>query len=81
MTDSVSIIHIVSRASLVKDYTSMQSVTDAFIASVDAKDTTRDTYRKAIELFFDWIKSTGRQLGYMFPQDIIAYNLHSRINT
>ena len=51
----------------------MQSVTDAFIASVDAKDTTRDTYRKAIELFFDWINSTGRQLGYMFPQDVIAY--------
>lgn len=73
MTDSESIIQIVSRASLVKDYTSMQSVTDAFIASVDAKDTTRDTYRKAIELFFDWIKSTGRQLGYMFPQDVIAY--------
>ena len=73
MTDSESIIQIVSRASLVKDYTSMQSVTDAFIASVDAKDTTRDTYRKAIELFFDWINSTGRQLGYMFPQDVIAY--------
>ena len=73
MKDSESIIQIVSRASLVKDYTSMQSVTDAFIASVDAKDTTRDTYRKAIELFFDWINSTGRQLGYMFPQDVIAY--------
>ena len=37
------------------------------------KTTTRDTYRKAIELCFDWITSTGRQLGYMFPQDIIAY--------
>ena len=76
MMDSESIIQIVSRASLVKDYTSMQSVTDAFIASVDAKDTTRDTYRKAIELFFDWINSTGRQLGYMFPQDVIAYKNH-----
>lgn len=37
MTDSESIIQIVSRASLVKDYTSLQSVTNAFIASVDAK--------------------------------------------
>ena len=36
MTDSES-IQIVSRASLVKDYTSLQSVTNAFIASVDAK--------------------------------------------
>ena len=51
----------------------MQSVTNAFIASVDAKDTTRDTYRKAIELFFDWITSTGRQICYMLPQDITAY--------
>ena len=44
MMDSESIIQIVSRASLVKDYTSMQSLTYAFISSVDAKDTTRDTY-------------------------------------
>lgn len=38
MTDSDSILQIVSRASLTRDYISLQSVSDAFIASVDAKD-------------------------------------------
>ena len=28
------------------------SIIDVFMASIDAKDTTRATYRKAIELFF-----------------------------
>lgn len=50
-----------------------ESVIDAFMASIDAKETTRKTYRKGIDYFFRWILMTSRNLGTMMPPDIIAY--------
>ena len=52
------------------------SIIDVFMSSIDAKDTTRATYRKAIELFFQWISSSGRDLGSLLPPDIISYKDH-----
>jgi len=50
-----------------------QSVVEAFLAGVDAMDSTRETYRKAMCLFIGWIGDSGRNLGSMTTADIIAY--------
>lgn len=71
-----NIIQVVSNAPMAKIYSSASAVIDAFMASIDAMKSTRETYRKAIEIFFGWIVSTGRSLGCMLPADIIAYKDH-----
>lgn len=51
----------------------IDQVIEAFMQSIDASETTRTTYRKAITIFMDWIGESGRSLNTMTPPDIIAY--------
>ena len=48
-------------------------IIDAFIGSLDAMSTTRETYRKGISIFFEWIGESGLDLKYLTTSDIIAY--------
>ena len=65
MTDNMDII--------TRGNVSMDNIVDAFMMSVDAMESTRETYRKAMFLFTGWIGESGRNIGAMTTADIIAY--------
>ena len=51
----------------------MQEVFETYLSGVDAKETTRATYRKALECFHHWMEDRSLQLTDLTRQDIIAY--------
>ncbi|MCR5760268.1 MAG: site-specific integrase [Bacteroidales bacterium] len=58
---------------LVKTPGSAEEVIEAFIRCLDAKNTTRLSYRKALRQFFRWTETTGRALDHLNRQDVLAY--------
>lgn len=73
MADSENIYQLISSATLTKGYTSERGIIDAFMSSIDARESTRVTYRKSIEAFFAWVSDSGKMIGYLIPPDIISY--------
>lgn len=56
--------------------TGMDAAIDTFILSLDAKNTTKATYRKSMLLYAGWITETRRDLNSMTRADILAYKDH-----
>ena len=44
-----------------------------FIASLDSAESTRQTYRKAIDIFFEWVSMQGKPLKEFDSLDILSY--------
>lgn len=55
---------------------SVEEIIGAFIRALDAKNTTRLSYRKALRQFFRWVESSGRSVGELRREDILAYREH-----
>lgn len=51
----------------------MQEVFEKYIRSVDAKDSTRVTYSKALECFSKWMEERGSRLYDLTREDVVAY--------
>lgn len=51
----------------------LMDLLDAFIDTVDAMETTRRTYRKAMLLFVNWVERGGRRIDALQSADILAY--------
>ena len=51
----------------------IQDVIQYFAAAQDVKQSSRDLYRRAVSLFFDWVTSTGRQVQALTAADVIQY--------
>ena len=51
----------------------MHEVIETYLRSVDAKDSTRATYRKALECFERWTDNRDVELSELCREDIIAY--------
>lgn len=51
----------------------MQNVIESYLRSVDAKESTRATYRKALECFAQWVNDSGMPFFELTQKDIIAY--------
>lgn len=52
---------------------SLSRLAEAFLASLDLMPTTRETYRKAIFIYMDWIMESGRDIRSLTPIDVIAF--------
>lgn len=52
---------------------SREELVEAFISCLDAKPTTRYSYRKAINLYLRWLDATGRELRSVRREDVLAY--------
>lgn len=51
----------------------IQDITEAFSRSIDAKESTRKTYRESISQYLRWVSSTGRNLDRMNTADVLDY--------
>lgn len=51
----------------------MQTVFETYLKSVDAKESTRNTYRKALECFSHWIEEKGLTIPELMHSEIISY--------
>ena len=51
----------------------VDQVVEAFINQQPGKDSTRYTYRRSLNQFFNWVYSTGRNLQTLCKADIVAY--------
>ena len=46
---------------------------EAYLASLDLSPRSRDTYRKAVGRFLDWVEQTGRPITALRREDVLAY--------
>lgn len=51
----------------------MLDIFESYLLSVDAKDSTRKTYRKALERFSNWMEDRDAELLDLCREDIVAY--------
>lgn len=51
----------------------MLDIFESYLLSVDAKDSTRKTYRKALERFSNWMEDRDTELLDLCREDIVAY--------
>lgn len=51
----------------------MQTVFETYLKSVDAKESTRNTYRKALECFSHWMEEKGLTIPELMHSDIVSY--------
>lgn len=52
---------------------SWKDALDAFILNLDAKDQTKNQYRKALKIIFTWAENHGLQLSSLKRADILAF--------
>jgi len=58
---------------LVLQSPSIGDVVNYFAEAQDVKQSSRDLYRRAVLLFFDWVATTGRQAEALTAADVIQY--------
>ena len=51
----------------------MLEVFETYLLSVDAKESTRGTYRKALDCFSHWMENRGATIQELSHADIVAY--------
>jgi len=51
----------------------MKEVYESYLRNVDAKESTRGTYRKALDCFGHWVDERGATLQELSHADIVAY--------
>lgn len=52
---------------------SVAEMVETFADAQDVKRSSRDIYRRAVLLFFDWVAGTGRAIGSLTAADLIQY--------
>lgn len=60
-------------AAQVTQQAEISKVIDVFAQQQDVKNTSRTLYRRAVTLFFEWVKETGREIPALTIADVIAY--------
>ena len=68
-----SIVIIPANATLVSSTNNFDVICAAFLSELDAKQSSREQYGRALRQYFNWICSTGRSLANITRVDIIAY--------
>jgi len=60
----------------IADYERMSGLTDMFLASLDIKENSKGTYRRALRQFFSWVTAEGKT--NLTREDILSYKEHLR---
>lgn len=53
--------------------TQIEEVINLFIANTDAKESSRNLYKRTLKQFFNWVEETGRDIKYLTRADILIY--------
>ena len=54
----------------------LRPVVEAFASAQDVKKTSRDLYTRTVNVFFDWVRETGRTVAALTVADLITYKEH-----
>ena len=83
MTNTLQTINNTADLAILENQQKWDLLMEAFLASLDVKDKTRDTYYWAMTQYFEWLQNTNRSIQFLSSADIIAYktNLLRRMLT
>ena len=73
MTNTLQTINNTADLAILENQQKWDLLMEAFLASLDVKDKTRDTYYWAMTQYFEWLQNTNRSIQFLSSADIIAY--------
>ena len=73
MTNTLQTINNTADLEILENQQKWDLLMEAFLASLDVKDKTRDTYYWAMTQYFEWLQNTNRSIQFLSSADIIAY--------
>ena len=73
MTNTLQTINNTAELAILENQQKWDLLMEAFLASLDVKDKTRDTYYWAMTQYFEWVQNTNRCIQFLSSADIIAY--------
>lgn len=73
MTNTLQTINNTDELAILENQQKWDLLMEAFLASLDVKDKTRDTYYWAMTQYFEWLQNTNRSIQFLSSADIIAY--------